>query len=93
MAKTTVGQLVYEITGDVSGLGASISKAEASLGGLTKVFGSTQSSVLKTVAAITGIGSAIGGMTALIGGAISKTSAFESTIGNIETLIAHVQGD
>jgi len=84
MAKKTVGELVYKITGDSKGLGATLAKTDAQVSGLGKNFGKLSP---KAVAALAGVGVAVGVLGGTLVSATKRAIAFETQMGNIQTLI------
>lgn len=84
MAKTTVGELVYKISGDAKGLGATLSKTEAKVHGLGAAFDKVNHSKVAMITAGTAAFAAFAGT---LVSATKKAAKFESRIGDIRTLI------
>ena len=84
MAKTTVGELVYKISGDTGNLGAQIHRTERRIHGLGAAFGKVNTSKVAMLAAGT---AAFAGLTAAIVSSTRRAMEFESTMGDIGTLI------
>jgi hypothetical protein len=66
MAKTTVGELVYKVTGDVSNLQTAVKNSEAEVGRLKQKLEDTDKAVKKTTESAGGLRSAIGAIAGVI---------------------------
>ena len=82
--KSTVGELVYKISGDGKGLGVTLAKSEKQVKGFGKSFGNFNK---KSVAALAGIGVGVAVLGSTLVSATKKAIAFETHIANLSTLM------
>ena len=82
--KQTVGELVYKLSGDIRELESKLSRVESQLKSTGNSFHGLS---LKSIAAFTGIGVSVASVGSALVNSIQKAAAFETTIGNLKTLI------